>query len=255
MNIGASDEHFKYILKKEYLANDEVVVDDLFILSLPNCRSSQLNFCLYCTELIVSAEAKECLVFYQNHCHCFEISKKLYSRITSKENSVGILVCTKIISKRTLPENPFILVCDGLEISGNIGTIFRTAEAIHVDQIVFTNIKAKIKDDKVIRASRGMIFNVPFIEIPEVSAANQYLDQLQCQKIICEPEQGKDFKTLSYQGAIACIVGSERFGVDPFWFSQADDYLKIPMFGEMDSLNVAVATSLILYEAKYKRTI
>ena len=253
MQIGTADEHFKYIAKKEYEKNNEVVVDDLFILSLENCKKSQLKFCLYCEELIQSEQAQSILTYYKSACETFKVSLKLFNRIASKENCAGILVCCKINALPIKSKEPLILVCDGLEISGNIGTIFRTCEAVAVDLILFTNINAKINDDKVVRASRGMIFNVPYVVIDDLKSANEYLNKFNARKIICEPEEGKDFKEIDYNGSVALIVGSERYGVNEYWFTQNCEKLKIPMFGQMDSLNVGVATSLILYEAKYNR--
>lgn len=161
---------------------------------------------------------------------------------------------TKIKQTQLNDKHKFILVCDGLEISGNIGTIFRTCEAINIDLIIFTNVKAKIIENKILHASRGMIFNVPFMIENEIEKVNKFLDDFEFRKIICEPEQGIDYKEYNYNGKVAFIVGSERYGVQDIWFhSKNIEFLKIKMFGKMDSLNVAVATSLILYEAKYTR--
>ena len=253
MQIGSSNEIYKYILKKNYLKNNEIVVDDLFILNLEKCKKSILKFCIFCEELIVSEEARKILNYYSAKCPTYQVSLKLFERIASKENCAGILLCCKL-SEPTINKNTsFILVCDGLEISGNIGTIFRTCEAVKIDLVIFTNIKAKINDDKVVRSSRGMIFNVPFIIMDNVNDVNEYLDKLNARKIICEPENGINFKKFNYDKTVALIVGSERFGVDKFWFNQNCEKLKISMYGEMDSLNVGVATSIILYEAKEYR--
>ena len=251
---NTSNEDIKYILSKRYEKDGYIVADDLFILSQENCKNSQVKFAVICPELITSDEAKNLCQYYSQF-KCYQVSQKVFSRLCSKENCAGLLALTKINESRDfLKGNPLILVCDGLEISGNIGTIFRTAEAIKLDGIIFTNCRAKINDDKVVRASRGMIFNVPFFVENDLRKVNQILSQINARKIICEPEQGQDFKKFDYSKALAIIVGSERFGVDEYWFEQENvEYIKIPMFGKMDSLNVGVATSIVLYEAKYNR--
>lgn len=251
---NTSNEDIKYILSKRYEKDGLIVADDLFILGQDNCKKSQVEFAVVCPELITSDEAKELCEYYSKF-KCYQVSQKVFLRLCSKENCAGILVLTKIAESREfLSGKPFILVCDGLEISGNIGTIFRTAEAVNIDGIIFTNCKAKVSDDKVVRASRGMIFNVPFFVENDLEKVNELLSQINARKIICEPEQGQNFKKFDYSGALAIIVGSERFGVSKYWFERSGvEYIKIPMFGKMDSLNVGVATSIVLYEAIYNR--
>ena len=195
--------------------------------------------------------------YYKKHTECYSISEKVFDKLSAKQNGAGIVLVTKIVFPNYLEydyTDKMILVCDGIEISSNIGTIFRTSEALNVDLIIFTNPKAKVLDNKVVHASRGMIFNVPFVIVDEVQYVMNTLAKNHVTAIICEPEQGEDFKNFDYSGSIALVVGSERYGVSKCWFEEPNNkYLKIKMFGEMDSLNVAVATSLILYEAKYNR--
>lgn len=253
--IGSNDDKVKNIIKGKFNDPNIIVVDDLFTLSLKQCKTSALQYMLICEDLVTSEEAKEIANYYKSKTECYSISQKTFQKISAKQTCAGMVLVTKI-KQATLPNKPtsnlIILVCDALEISGNIGTIFRTAEATKVDIIIFCNQKAKIIDNKVLHASRGMIFCVPFIIVETTQNAINLLNTLDARPIICEPEQGTDFKAFEYCGNTALIVGSERYGVDKKWFELPNaKHLKIPMFGKMDSLNVAVATSLILYEAKY----
>lgn len=252
---GTSNDDIKYLLSKRYEKDGYVLVDDLFILGLQNCKKSDVSFVVVCPELIESDEAKDVVKYYSSHFKCYQISQKVFSRLSSKENCAGIMVLTKIRNNKDFlsKSSPLILVCDGLEISGNIGTIFRTAESVKVDGIIFTNCKARICDDKVVRASRGMIFNVPFVIENNIDKVIKDLQINNIRKVVCEPEQGIDFKEFDYNGGVAIVVGSERYGVNKIWFKENSEYIKIPMYGEMDSLNVGVATSLVLYEAIYSR--
>jgi len=252
---GTSNEDIKYLISKRYEKDNYVLIDDLFILGLENCKQSNIEFVVICPELIESEETKELAKFYSTNFKCYQVSQKVFQRLCTKENCAGIIVLTKIKQTNDFlnKESPLVLVCDGLEISGNIGTIFRTAEATGIDGIIFTNCKARVNDNKVVRASRGMIFNVPFFIENNIEKVINYLDKNNIRKIICEPEQGIDFKEFNYKGGTAIVVGSERFGVDKIWFTQNCEYIKIPMYGQMDSLNVGVATSITLYEAIYNR--
>lgn len=252
--VGADFEKIKYLIGGKYLKDGFVLVDDLSILGLKTCKNSDIQFVVVCEELIESKEASEVLKYYSKF-DCYSVSQKVFNRIASKENCAGIMALTKLKQDSLFldKKNALVLVCDGLEISGNIGTIFRTAEAVQVDGIIFTNTKAKIIDDKVVRSSRGMIFNVPFIILDDLKDLIEILDSKKFRKVVCEPEQGTDLKEFNYLGKLAVVVGSERYGVDKIWFESNSEYLKIKMLGEMDSLNVGVATSIILYEAMYNR--
>lgn len=253
LNIGIQDEKIKKLIKKQYEKN-HVVVDDLFVLSLDKFKYSNIKYSLICDELIYNEETIALANFYKKTTECYAISKKIFERIASKGNLAGIIVYTEIKELKIEDFKNFskILICDGIEISGNIGTIFRTAEATKIDAIIFTNLKAKVFDEKVVHSSRGMIFQVPFI-ILSFKSTLDLLKKYKITPVVCEPEQGIDYKKFDYRNKFAYVVGSERFGCDKRWFEQNQiKYLKIPMDGIMDSLNVGVAASLIMYEVRYE---
>ena len=252
INIGIQDNKIKQLIKKKYDKN-HIIVDDLFTLSLDKCKYSKIKFSLICEELIHDEETRKLAEFYKNTTECYAISKKVFERIASKGNLAGIIIYTKIEEIKIKEFENFckILICDGIEISGNIGTIFRTAEATKIDAIIFTNLKAKVFDEKVIHSSRGMIFQVPFIILSFNDTIN-LLKKFNITPVVCEPEQGVDYRDFNYKNNMAYVVGSERFGCDKRWFEQTSiKFLKIPMDGIMDSLNVGVAASLIMYEVRY----
>lgn len=254
INLSASDERIKKLIKKDY---DKccIAVDDLFTLSLNSCKNSDVQYSIICEELVFSNQAKELVLHYSKRAPCFYVSKKVYERVSEKGNTSGIIVYTRLeqISQTQLAKCQKVLVCDGIEISGNIGTIFRTAEATKTDAIIFTNQKAKVYDDKVVHSSRGMMFEVPFV-IMDINQVQSFLTDNGFICVLCEPEQGVDYKAFNYDGKKAFVIGSERFGCDKTWFKLKNiEFLKIPMDGVMDSLNVGVAGSLIMYEVRYGR--
>ena len=257
MFLESSNELFKYLTKKEYIKEGYSLIDDLFILSLDKVKESDIKVFLYCPNMITSDECKSIISYYSSKCLTYEINQKIYNRLANKDNTQGVILISKpkAFNSEKLCESPLILVLDGLEQQGNIGTIFRTSEAVNVDLIIFTNLKAKVPSDLLVKASRGMIYYVPYLIIENTEETIKFLRNINSRIIVCEPEQGIDFKEFNYSGSIALIVGNERFGVDKKWFETNSEYLKIPMNGVMDSLNVGVAASLIIYEAFYKRSL
>lgn len=253
VQISLSDEKIRYLLKKEYVKHNQFLIDDLFILSLKNVQESNIEYLLYVEEDIISDEAKKVLSYYLEHVDCYKISRKIANRLQDKGTSIAMFLLTsKKEEEVKLNSDSLILVCDGLELSGNIGTIFRTSASLNADLIIFCNEKAKINSNNTLKASRGMLFNVNYKIIKNCSETYNFLKSIGSRIVVCEPEQGIDFKKFDYSNSLAIIVGNERYGVDHSWFDYKDvEFIKIPMYGEITSLNVSVAASLVLYEAKY----
>ena len=256
-NIGAQHEIIKKLKHNEYTKQGYLVVDDLLILSLPECKNSLLELLIVCPDMIESNEAKSVLKYYQDNCPTYAISKKTFETLASKQNCVGMILVTKLSDK--LPEigkDSLIVVCDGLETHGNIGTIFRTLDACKASCILFCNQQAKVNDINVIRASRGTVFTVPYKVFDDVKSCVDYLNGINSRILICEPEQGENYNKINYCGTVAIVVGSERYGVSKEWFTLPNtEFIKIPMKSNVGSLNVGVATSIIAYQVQTDKKI
>ena len=254
-NIGANSEIIKNIKKENYKKQQLFVVDDLSVLESDYCKKLQCEILIFCSELIHSNLAQQTLKHYQNITkQCYEVSEKVFLSICEKENCAGIMA---IIKKETqtlkdFKDKNFLLVLDGIEMQGNVGTILRSCDATGVDGVVNTNIKASIFSPKTLHASRGMVLNVPFV-CDEFENVLEFLKQNNYRIILCETIDGTSFEKLNYSGKIAIVVGSERFGIDKRWLNERTENVFIPMQGQMHSLNVGVATSVVLYQAYISR--
>lgn len=254
--INQTHDMIKKIRRNEFVKEDIFVVDDLFALSLAETKSSDILAVVFCDTLLFSDEAKELKAYYVAKAKdAYSVSEKVYLSISEKENCAGLTVILKkqpLDLKTALAKSSFVLVNDGIEQSGNLGTIFRTADAVGVDLVINTNVKASVYQPKVLHASRGMVLKVPFIN----AASREVMTELVAQGYtiyLCEPEDGVSFDQVDYQGKIAIVIGCERFGIAKEWFEGQHKNIFIPMFGTMTSLNVGVAGSIILYQAKLKR--
>ena len=254
-NIGANSEIIKNIKKENYKKQELFVVDDLSVLESDYCKELKCEILIFCTELIHSDLAQKTLDFYINNAkQCYKVSEKVFLSISEKENCAGILAVIEK-QKNTLSDfmdKNFLLVLDGIEMQGNVGTILRSCDATGVEAVVNTNIKASIYSSKVIHASRGMVLNVPFV-CEDLENVINFLKQNNYRIILCETIDGTSFEKLDYSGKIAIVVGSERFGIDKRWLSEKTENVFIPMQGKMHSLNVGVATSVVLYQAYNSR--
>lgn len=167
---------------------------------------------------------------------------KYITNLTTPSNMLGI--CK--FKKETELGNK-ILVLDGIQDPGNLGTIIRSAVAFNVDTIVLGENTVDLYNPKVLRASEGMFFNINIIN----RKLTEFLPDIKKQgyKIIgTKLTDGKNIKTLEKNNKICIIMGNEGSGIQKSIFDLCDEYVYIDMNKSCESLNVSIATSIILYE-------
>jgi len=151
-----------------------------------------------------------------------------------------------------LKSNPFLIVAEAIEKPGNLGTILRTSDAVALDALILADRCTDIYNPNVVRASVGTLFTVPVIE----SGGKETLAWLKKNNIAilaATPHATLEFTKVDMTCPIAIAVGTEQLGLSELWMDSADIKVKIPMHGIADSLNVAMATTLLLYEAVRQR--
>lgn len=187
-----------------------------------------------------------------------ELSKEVYQKIAYRESTEGIIAIaqTKIhdLNELSLPENPLIVVLESLEKPGNIGAILRTADAAAIDAVIIANPKTDLYNPNIVRSSVGALFtnNIAVASSGEVisylKAKNIPIYSAILQKAV--PYFSVDFK----QGA-AIVMGTEATGLTEEWRKASTENIIIPMEGVIDSMNVSVATAVLIFEAKRQKTI
>lgn len=175
------------------------------------------------------------------------LSEGLIKELSSTEKPQGIIAVIKIKKEEINLGGSFYLLCDKLQDPGNLGTIIRTAHAAGVDGIILTKGTVDIFNDKVIRATMGSMFHIPILIDEDLSITRKLIDN-GFSLLATSLEGDKDFFMEDLKGKIIISVGNEGNGVSDEVYSLADKKVKIPMPGGAESLNVAIATSIILYE-------
>ncbi len=186
----------------------------------------------------------------------FEITDHLLRKLTDTENPQGIAA---IASYSPMPldslgtgENPLVVVVDGVQDPGNLGTIIRTADAAGADGVVLLPGTCDAFMPKVIRSTAGSIFNIPL----SYSTPEDLLKWSGFNKISLAVTSADAKKTVFDPGLempVAFIFGNETRGVSETIRKSADMLLRIPIFGKAESLNVATASAICLYEAVRQR--
>lgn len=234
-----------------------VVVEGIWQLNMVIKYNVKIKYLIICIEDIYTIEAQRLIDECVNKCgHVFAVSKKVFNTINESVNSHGLMaVCylpLKTFKDVQLNDNSKVVILDGLEIQGNVGTIIRTADATNTDAIIFSNRKIRLNHPKLIRSSMGSSFKIPIIDSNFEEISN-WLVSNGFRILITDSSADVGFYEVDYKGRIAIVIGSEKYGISNDWYSVDSTKISIPMFGDCDSLNVAIATTVVLYEAVLKQ--
>jgi 23S rRNA (guanosine2251-2'-O)-methyltransferase len=150
-------------------------------------------------------------------------------------------------------EKPFIVVCDEVEDPHNLGAITRTAEACGVHGIVIPKHRSVQVNHTVTKASAGATEHLPFTRVSNTGTAIDELKKQGVWIVGTDSKASKNFTELDYDMPLAIVVGNEGKGLRRLVKEKSDFLVKIPMYGKISSLNVSVATALLLYEVVRKR--
>lgn len=150
-------------------------------------------------------------------------------------------------------EDPFILVLDGITDVRNFGAIARSAECAGVHAIVIPSKNSAQVNEDAMKTSVGAFNFIPVCRVPYLDKAVQYLQQSGISVVTCTEKATKSVYNFSYKTPIAVVMGSEETGVSSEIRKLSDQEVKIPMQGKISSLNVSVASSIILFEAVRQR--
>ncbi|MCC7117639.1 MAG: RNA methyltransferase [Anaerolineales bacterium] len=184
------------------------------------------------------------------------VSRAVFEKISYRENPDGWLGIFPL-PKRSLDDlrlsaAPLVIVAESVEKPGNLGAILRTADAAGVDALLVCDPRVDLWNPNVIRASRGAVFAVPAVEVDSPTAL-AWLRSRKMRVLAATPAAEELFTTVNLQGPTAIAVGTEDQGLTDFWMENADLKVKIPMLGQVNSLNVSIATALVVYEAVRQR--
>ncbi|MBI6026489.1 TrmH family RNA methyltransferase [Clostridium perfringens] len=175
-----------------------------------------------------------------------QMNEALLKQLCSTENPQGIVGVINMQNKE-LKSGELVVLVDKVQDPGNMGTIIRTAHAAGAAGIVMTKGTVDIYNDKTLRSTMGSIFYIPIVEDDSLDFVKSL--KKEGYKLVVSSLQGKNnFFEENLQGKVMIAVGNEGNGVSDEVYDIADIKVKIPMPGEAESLNVAVATSIMIYE-------
>jgi TrmH family RNA methyltransferase len=184
------------------------------------------------------------------------LTAALFEKVSTREGPDGILAIGKAWVKRLediqFKKDPLFLMVEGVEKPGNLGALMRSAESAGVEALILCAPVIDPLSPSVIRNSQGAVFTIPFVEASQAEVV-AFFKAHGVTTVATTPAASTLYWEAELRGPLAILMGSEKAGLTPFWLSQADLQVKIPLMGAADSLNLATAAVLTLYEALRQR--
>jgi len=187
----------------------------------------------------------------------YEADEKILSKISETENSQGIFAVVKPkeydFLKSISSVNGLILICDNIKDPGNLGTILRICDAAKVNAVILSKGTVDIYNQKVVRSSMGSIFNTAFFYADDLIELINNIKKSGFQIISTASLAKTNIYQLDLKKKTAVIIGSEESGIQDEIIGLSDVVASIPIIGKAESLNAAVSSAVILYEAVRQR--
>ncbi|WP_371369607.1 23S rRNA (uridine(2479)-2'-O)-methyltransferase [Sporomusa rhizae] len=194
------------------------------------------------------------------NCKMVVVPENIYNKISDTDQPQGIMV---ILEKRPstidtmvsgINKQPLLIILDGIQDPGNVGTIIRTADAAGCTGVIVLKGSADIYAGKTVRATMGSLFHLPITEALSPSELLPVLKEAGIKVMATGLQKSFSYYQADFNNPVAIVLGNEGQGVSAELLKAADSCLTIPLVGQAESLNVAVAAGIILYEAIRQRS-
>ena len=185
-----------------------------------------------------------------------ELPEQLYRKAAYRESTEGIIAEVEYkelwLKDLELPENPLIMVLESVEKPGNLGAVLRSADAAKADAVLICDPLTDLYNPNLIRASIGAVFTVPTVAVSSEEAI-AFLQARGIQILTAQLQDSSLYYDVDMKRGTALVMGTESTGLTPLWRKAATAHIRIPMLGQLDSLNVSVSAAILLFEAVRQR--
>ncbi|MDX9695884.1 MAG: RNA methyltransferase [Bacteroidales bacterium] len=230
-----------------------IVIEGLREITLAIKSGFDIKTIFFCSE-IISYEKIADMAIHENI--IFDLSRDVYNKVAYRESTEGVLVLAEpsylVLNDLRLRKNPFLVVLESVEKPGNLGAILRTADAANVDAVLICDPLTDIYNPNVIRSSVGCVFTKQIVAC-STDEALEWLRKNQIKSYAAALTAKKFYHETDFTVPSAVIMGTEADGLTKKWLQGADEQIKIPMNGEIDSLNVSTSTAILIFEAMRQR--
>ncbi len=195
--------------------------------------------------------------------HLTKVSDSVYSRIAYRGSTEGIIAVIRTPQPRTLQSllqeqgrgvngKPLFIILESVEKPGNLGAILRSADAANATGVIVCDPLTDLYNPNLIRSSIGAVFTVPTVACTSAECIS-FLKQNGIQILTAQLQDSHLYYDTPMSGPTAIVMGTESTGLTDVWRQAADAHIRIPMLGQLDSLNVSVSAAILLFEAVRQR--
>lgn len=243
-------KNIKKLKEKKYRDQEQAfIVEGIKLVEEAIQEKVPIRKIVICEDCITDGSIDQTMLYEIAKQDCIYVSKNVFSSITDVTNPQGILA---VIERQNGEEKidyneDIIIVLDGIQDPGNLGTILRTMDSAGLKQIILSENTADPYNPKVVRSTMGAIYRMHMIESKNLIETLKLIQKNKYQIVATSLETEENIYTMDYHKK-AIVIGNEANGVSKVVLELANQKVKIPMLGKTESLNAAVATSIIVYE-------
>lgn len=252
-------------IKNARLVREGRIKDQIFVEGLRLCEEA-LRANLEIAEVFISEdfaknERHENFLKTVEQFNSFEVSEKVFDSISDTKTSQGIILIAekpengKNIIEANLNETtfPLVVLLHQINNPANLGAILRTAEAVGVSGIITTKNSTDVYSPKALRGAMGAAFRQPLWTNVNYFEALQWAGERNLKSVCADIRSSKSYTEIDWKTGRLLVIGSEGHGLSEAEREATDESLIIPMENDVESLNVAVACGVILFEAKRQK--
>lgn len=243
-------KHIKKLKDKKYRDKfEQYIIEGTRMIEEAISEQIDIESIVICEDCIKDFTLSETMLYEIAKYNCIYVAENIFTSLTEVSSPQGILA---IINKSKIKididyTEDIIVVLDNIQDPGNIGTILRTIDSTNLKQVIISKNSADAYNPKVIRSTMGAIFRLNIIESIDLEKTLVEIKKHKY-KVLVTSLNAKESIYQTELKKVAIVMGNEGNGVSENILKKADKQIKIPILGATESLNVSVATGIILYE-------
>lgn len=210
-----------------------------------------------CETMLAGPEAKAALdAIRASGTTLTPVSETVFAKLSFGDRDEGLLAVVRIpdlrVERLELPEDPLVVVIEGVEKPGNVGAVLRSADGAGADALIAASPRTDLFNPNAIRASAGTIFTVP-VAAGSSSAVLAWARSHGLRIVTTRVDAARSYVEADLRGPVAIVLGAEADGLTDTWTGDDVEAVRIPMHGIADSLNVSVSAAILLFETRRQR--
>lgn len=243
-------KNIRKLKEKKYRdISNEYIIEGLKLIEEAIEENVKIKKIVVCEECLKDNCIEQRFLYQIAKYDCIYVTEKIFSLLTDVVNPQGMLA---VIEKEGSEDKinygeDIIVVLDGIQDPGNLGTILRTVDSVGLSQIILSKTSVDAYNPKVVRSTMGAIFRVKIIEVENLVETLKNMKKHKFKVAATSLVGSENIYEMDYNKK-AIVIGNEAKGVSNEIIEISDTKIKIPMLGKTESLNASIATGVILYE-------